>query len=89
MPTGMAERRRFPRSPRSERVELSFGDPTLVTVEAELVEISARGFRIMHQNKELISGLEIRLRRDEVVSRGRVVWTHLLNGRRVSGCVAL
>jgi hypothetical protein len=89
MPTGIAERRRFPRSPRSERVELSFGDPTLVTVEAELVEISARGFRIMHQNKELISGLEIRLRRDEVVSRGRVVWTHLLNGRRVSGCVAL
>jgi hypothetical protein len=84
MPTGIAERRRFPRSPRSERVEVSFGDPTLVTVE-----ISARGFRIMHQNKELISGLEIRLRRDEVVSRGRVVWTHLLNGRRVSGCVAL
>jgi hypothetical protein len=70
-------------------VEISFGDPTLVTMDVELVEISARGFRIMHESKELISGLEIRLRRDEVVSRGRVVWTHLLNGRRVSGCVTL
>jgi hypothetical protein len=70
-------------------VEVTFGDPTAVTVETELVEISARGFRIMHESKELISGLEIRLRRDEVVSRARVVWTHLLNGRRVSGCVAL
>ena len=89
MPTRIAERRRFSRSPKSERVEVSFGDPTLVTVEAELVEISARGFRIMHESKELNSGLEIRLRRDEVVSRARVVWTHLLNGRRVSGCVAL
>jgi hypothetical protein len=89
MPTRIAERRRFSRSPKSERVEVTFGDPTLITVEAELVEISARGFRIMHESKELTSGLEIRLRRDEVVSRARIVWTHLLNGRRVSGCVVL
>jgi hypothetical protein len=89
MPTRIAERRRFSRSPRSERVEVTFGDPTSVTVEAELIEISARGFRIVHDSKELISGLEIHLRRDEVVGRALVVWTHLLNGRRVSGCVAL
>ena len=89
MATRVAERRRCSRSPRSERVEVSFGDPALLTAEAELVEISPTGFRITHESKDLISGLEIQLRRDEVVSRARVVWTHLLNGRRVSGCVAL
>jgi hypothetical protein len=89
MATSISERRRAERLPASGRVEISFEDPTLATVDAELLETSATGFRIAHDSKELISGLEIRLCRDEVVSRARVVWTHLLNGRRVSGCVAL
>jgi hypothetical protein len=89
MPTKIAERRRAPRFRSSERVQISFENPTPVSVEAELVETSATGFRIVHEHQELISGLDVCLHRDNVSSRARVVWTHLLNGRRVSGCVLL
>jgi hypothetical protein len=89
MPTNIAERRRFTRFPRSELVQISFENPTLVTVEAELVEMSATGFRIAHESRELISGMDVSLRRDKVSNRARVVWSHLLNGRRVAGCVLL
>jgi|KBSMisStaDraftv2_1062788.scaffolds.fasta_scaffold112166_2 hypothetical protein len=89
MATSISERRRAERLPASGRVEISFEDPTLVTVDAELLETSATGFRIAHDSKELISGLNVVLHRESVTSRARVIWTHLLNGRRVSGCVAL
>ena len=89
MPGDISERRRTARLPASGRVEITFKDPVSVTVEAELIETSAMGFRIAHDSKEVISGLEICLRRDSDTSRARVVWTHLLDGRRVSGCVLL
>ncbi len=60
-----------------------------VTVEAELRETSERGFRIVHGSKELVPGLEIRLRRSGSVQRARVMWTHILKGRRESGCLLL
>jgi hypothetical protein len=60
-----------------------------MTVPAELVETSETGFRIAHKCKELIPGLEVRLRRNQSTQRARIVWTHLLDGRRVSGCVLL
>lgn len=89
MPTNIAERRRFTRFPTSGRVEISFEDPVSVTVEAEMEETSATGFRVAHESERLVPGLEIRLRRDGVTKPARIVWTHLLNGRRVSGCVLL
>ena len=89
MATSIPERRRAERLPASGRVEISFEDPTLVTVDAELLETSTTGFRIAHDSKALISGLNVLLHREGVISPARVVWTHLLNGRRVSGCVAL
>jgi len=89
MATSISERRRAERLPAAGRVEISFEDPTLATVDAELLETSATGFRIAHDSKELISGLNVFLHREKVTRRARVVWTHLLNGRRVSGCVAL
>ena len=85
----ISERRRATRVPAIGRVEISFEDPASVIVEAELVERSATGFRIAHGSKELIPGLEVRLHRGRVTQRARVVWTHLLDGRRVSGCVLL
>jgi len=89
MPNIIAERRRFSRFPASRRVEISFEDPSLVTVEAELIETSATGFRIAHECTELRPGLEVCLRRDSSTRRARVVWSHLLDARRVSGCVLL
>ncbi len=84
------ERRRFARIAESSKVRLSFADPASVTVEAELVESSQSGFRVAHGCKELVPGLELELlREDRPAQKGRVVWTHLLDGRRVSGCLLL
>jgi hypothetical protein len=50
MPTRIAERRRFLRSPNRSAWKSPSEIPP-VTIQAELVEISARGFRITHENK--------------------------------------
>jgi hypothetical protein len=70
-------------------VEILFDDPLPASVEAELVDTSTRGFRISHQSRRLVPGLEIRLQRDGAVRRARVIWTHLLDGCSVSGCLLL
>jgi len=84
-----AERRRATRLPASGWVAISYSDPTAVTVQAELIEASATGFRIAHESKDLVAGLEVEMKRDQTVRKARIVWTHLLEGRRVSGCVLL
>ena len=84
-----SDRRREPRVPVFERVEILFEDPMPTTVEVELNETSERGFRISHDSQLLVPGLKVRLRRDGAVRQARVIWTHVLEGRRVSGCVFL
>ena len=89
MPTNPSERRLWPRTPASGAVDILFEDPIPVTVAAELQETSERGFRIRHGSKELVPGLEVRLRRGGAVQHARVMWTHILDGRRESGCLLL
>jgi hypothetical protein len=83
------DRRRAPRVPVFEWVEILFEDPILTAVEVELNETSERGFRISHDSQLLVPGLDVRLRRDGAVQQARVIWTHVLEGRRVSGCLLL
>jgi len=83
------ERRRAPRVPVFERVEILFDDPMPTTVEVELNETSESGFRVSHDSQRLLPGLDVRLRRDGAVYQARVIWTHILEGRRVSGCLLL
>jgi hypothetical protein len=83
------DRRRAPRVPVFERAEILFEDPLLTTVDVELNETSERGFRISHDSQRLVPGLDVRLRRGAALQRARVIWTHLLEGRRVSGCLLL
>ena len=89
MPGQMDERRREPRFPASGRVEIFFEDPLPVSVEAELMDTSVSGFRIAHVSRLLVPGLEVRLQRDGALRKARVMWTHLLDGRSVSGCLLL
>jgi hypothetical protein len=89
MPRELPDRRQMPRFLASGPVEILFEDPLPIIVEAELYETSERGFRILHGNQQLVPGLEVRLRRDGAIRRARVIWTHILEGRRVSGCLLL
>jgi hypothetical protein len=83
------ERRTEERSPQSGSIEISFEDPGPVTVRAELLEASARGFRAAHDEKSLAPGLEVDYRSASSSGRARVMWTHVLEGRCVSGFLLL
>jgi hypothetical protein len=80
------ERRSVPRSPSTGRVEITHGDPVPTRIEAELVETSPNGFRASHDSKTLEPGLEVVCKLDGAEPvRARVIWTHVLGERRVSG----
>jgi hypothetical protein len=81
------ERRKEQRLPESGPIEIRFEDPTAVTVEGTLVETSSRGFRVAHNSKALTPGLEVTFSRADLAGSARVIWTHVLEGRRVSGFV--
>jgi hypothetical protein len=84
-----SERRSEERSPRSGAVEISFADPNPMTVTAELIEVSERGFRAAHDSRLLTVGLEVRYSRTGSSGLARVIWTHVLDGRCVSGFLIL
>jgi hypothetical protein len=83
------DRRRAPRVPVFERVEILFDDPVPAIVEVELSDTSASGFRISHDNQLLVPGLAVRLRRNGAIQEARVIWTHILEGHKISGCLLL
>jgi len=83
------ERRRVPRASASGRVELWLDDPVPLTVNAELTELSVMGFRAAHQCTHLDPGIEVRYQREGASGRARVIWTHVLDGHRVSGFLLL
>jgi hypothetical protein len=85
----ISDRRRAPRVPVFERVEIFFDDPIPAVLEVELSDSSASGFRISHDSQLLVPGLPVRLRRNGAVQEARVIWTHILEGQRISGCLIL
>jgi hypothetical protein len=86
---GNSERRSEGRSPQSGAIEISFADPNPMTVSAELIEVSERGFRALHDSRLLTVGLEVRYTRSGSSGMARVIWTHVLDGRCVSGFLIL
>jgi hypothetical protein len=86
MPVPAPERRTARRTPFSGRLEIMLVDPAPQRVEAELIEISSMGFRAAHDSSTLEPGLEVLCKLDGADTvRARVIWTHVLGGRRVSG----
>ena len=83
------ERRLEKRWPQSGAIEISFANPAPVTVEAELIEASGRGFRAAHDSKALAAGIEVEYKSSHTSGRARVIWTHVLDGRCVSGFLTL
>jgi hypothetical protein len=83
------ERRQQERSPQSGAIELSFEDPNPVKVTAELIEISGNGFRAAHNAKGLAPGLIVHYVRGVNSGKARVIWTHVLEGRCISGFLIL
>jgi len=83
------ERRRERRTRESGIVEIAISSPTPLTIQADLVETSASGFRASHGCQALEPGLAVGFTRNGLSGRARVMWTHVLNGRRTSGFLVL
>ncbi len=83
------DRRRAPRVPVFERVEIFIDDPVPAALEVELNDTSESGFRISHDSQLLVPGLGVRLCRNGAIQGARVIWTHVLEGKRMSGCLFL
>ena len=81
----IGERRRAPRIAQTGYVELSFDNPVPTTINANLIERSSTGFRASHECKTLDPGLLVRYDRQGFSGTARVMWTHVLDGQRVSG----
>ncbi len=81
------DRRGAVRSSASGRVKIWFENPARVEIEADWIEASATGFRAAHNSDALEPGLEISYECEERRGRARVVWTHVFEGRRVSGFI--
>ncbi len=83
------DRREATRSIASGRVKISFENPASSTIDGELVESSARGFRVVHDSPAMEPGLEVSYESPARSGRARLIWTHVLEGRRVSGFLCL
>jgi hypothetical protein len=84
-----AERRKSPRNEAAGRVRVTVTDPVRIAVEAELIETSQVGFRISHESKELVPGVVVEYSISHTSGKARVIWTHVLDGRHVSGLMIL
>jgi hypothetical protein len=83
------DRRQAPRAAAAGQVKISFANPAPTKIEAEWIENSATGFRLVHDSPALEPGLEVSYESPTHSGRARVIWTHVLEGRRVSGFVAI
>ncbi len=83
------ERRQEQRSPQSGAIEISFENPAPVTLKAELLETSGHGFRAAHDAQALAPGVEVKYAAANSKGTARVIWTHVLDGRCVSGFLIL
>jgi hypothetical protein len=83
------ERRRESRVAGSGIVHIAIAGPAPLTVHAALIESSASGFRASHDSQALEPGLAVDFTRNGLSGRARVIWTHILDGRRTSGFLVL
>jgi hypothetical protein len=84
-----AERRQEPRHAAAGTITILFADPIPTIVEGHVVDASSNGFRLAHTSGALVAGLNVDLRYEGKQYQARIIWTHIQNGHRLSGCMLL
>jgi hypothetical protein len=84
-----SERRQAKRHPATGRIEVLFADPVPTVIEGEVLDVSSSGFRLSHTSNQLVAGLDVQLRYEGHQYMARIIWTHIQNGQRFSGCMLL
>jgi hypothetical protein len=83
--TPAAERRRQQRIPASGQVRLQCEDLLSVAFQGTLVDLSAGGFRAVHQCRGLSPGQFVRFAHPTASGRARVVWNRIAGEQVESG----
>lgn len=84
-----AERRRQPRHPAEGKVVLIFSEPTELEVTAQIVDQSARGFRVAHAYTALSPGQKAQLKNGTKVMHVQVMWARISRERAECGLLIL
>jgi hypothetical protein len=84
-----SERRRAQRRAATGTIEVLFADPVPTVIEGEVLDVSSTGFRLSHTSNQLVAGLDVQLRYEGHQYLARIIWTHIQNGHRQSGCMLL
>ena len=81
----MIDRRCSPRVAAQGEVQLYFAEPSHLVIRAELVDMSATGFRIRHSHATLETGREVHFRFHHSYGRAVVIWNRVEGGEVESG----
>jgi hypothetical protein len=79
------EKRREQRRRGTGSVEIRFGDPKARRVEGVLIDVSASGFRMAHQDAALEAGQIVEFSHPEAAGKARVMWNRIVEGRVETG----
>ena len=84
------EKRTEPRFAAAGSVSLDTDEPGFPpTLDGELVDVSASGFRARHSCPAFHTGLEVHFRHHLAQGRARVVWNRILGGAVETGFLVL
>ena len=81
------ERRRETRHPASGEVILYLDQPVMLEISAQLLDISASGFRAQHMYPALQTGMLIHVRIEDVESAALVAWNRIMDERVETGFI--
>jgi hypothetical protein len=84
-----ADRRAEPRRPATGKVQLKFESEPRSEVEADLLDVSASGFRASHQHGALPLGAKAAFRHLEAAGKARVVWNWMSPDHVETGFVVI
>jgi hypothetical protein len=84
-----SEKRREERREASGVVHVRFSDPRNVEIEGQLMDVSARGFRMAHGWTSLEAGQLVEFSHVEAAGQARVMWNRILAERVESGFLVL
>ena len=73
------EKRRETRRPASGSVRVKFTDPAPLEIDGKLMDVSANGFRMVHDCASLRSGQIVEFAHIEAKGRARVMWNRILD----------
>jgi hypothetical protein len=83
----LADKRREERHPGKGNVRVRGVNPPRLEIEGRLVDVSASGFRMVHDCSALTAGQFVEFAHVEAKGRARVVWTRIVSGSVESGFV--